>query len=73
MRERFPALWLGVNFLAVTGKDAFPVLGQLQQDGCAVDGFMVATGINRDGDFYNIDAGKLAHLIKLTRDHGAST
>ena len=36
-----------------------------------VDGFMVATGINRDGDFYNIEAAKLARLLKLTRDHGA--
>ena len=26
VRQRFPALWLGVNFLAVTGKLAFPVL-----------------------------------------------
>ena len=36
-----------------------------------VDGFMVATGINKDGDFYNIEAAKLARLLKLTRDHGA--
>jgi hypothetical protein len=27
-----------------------------------VDGFMVATGINLDGDFYNIDGKKLARL-----------
>lgn len=188
VRECFPALWLGVNFLAVTGKDAFPVLGKLAEEGTAidgywaddariderrtaddqieareiaatressgwtgfytggtcfkkqrevapehyeysaslatlymdavctsgvatgqamdlskltafrraigdraltlasgitpdnarhymadVDGFMVATGINRDGDFYNIEAAKLARLIKLTRDYGASS
>jgi hypothetical protein len=188
VRERFPALWMGVNFLAVTGKDAFPVLGDLTAKGIPVDGywaddaridesrsaedqseardiavaraasrwtgfytggtcfkkqrdvapehyetsariatgfmdavctsgvatgkaadmskidtfrrgigdhaltlasgitpgnahhymnqvdgFMVATGINLDGDFYNIEAAKLARLIKLTRDHGAST
>jgi hypothetical protein len=186
VRARFPALWLGVNFLAVTGKLAFPVLGKLKRDGVTVDGywaddariderrdhddqpeaqeiaaaletsgwsgfytggtcfkkqrevapenyeysallairymdavctsgvatghaadmdkirvfrramgdhamtlasgitpenahlymddvdgFMVATGINRDGDFYNIEAAKLARLLKLTRDHGA--
>jgi hypothetical protein len=187
-RQRFPALWLGVNFLAVTGKDAFPLLGQLQRDGIQVDGywaddaridehrgldgqteaqgiaairaasgwtgfytggtcfkkqrlvlpehfersallaasfmdavctsgvatghaaeagkigafrrglgdhaltlasgitpgnaqdymadvdgFMVATGINVDGDFYNVSAAKLARLICLTREHGART
>ena len=38
-----------------------------------VDGFMVATGINLDGDFYNISAPKLSRLIKLTRLHGART
>ena len=36
-----------------------------------VDGFMVATGINRDGDFYNIEPAKLSRLLKLTRDYGA--
>lgn len=39
VRERFPALWLGVNFLAVTGKEAFPVLAQLQREGTPVDGY----------------------------------
>lgn len=38
-----------------------------------VDGFMVATGINHDGDFYNIDPRKLARLLKLTRQHGAKS
>jgi uncharacterized protein len=183
-RERFPSLWIGLNFLAVTGREAFPVLDTLQREGtpidgywaddaridetraiddqpeaeaiqaargdwrglytggtcfkkqrevpvamhetaariaaahmdavCTsgvatgkavdlskietfrraigdapltlasgitpenahhymrdVDGFMVATGINRDGDFYNIDPARLAGLLKLTRDHGA--
>ena len=186
VRQAFPSLWLGVNFLAVTGKLAFPTLGKLKRDGIAVDGywaddariderrdaddqteahdiasayaqsgwtgfytggtcfkkqrevspdsyehaarlatrymdavctsgvatgeaadlekirtfrrgigdhaltlasgitpdnshlymndvdgFMVATGINQDGDFYNIEAAKLARLLKLTREHGA--
>lgn len=186
VRALFPALWMGVNFLAVTGTDAFPVLGELARDGVAVDGywaddariderraaddqveaqdidaalaasgwdglytggtcfkkqrevapehydysarlataymdavctsgvatgkavdmekirtfrhaigehaltlasgitpdnaplymddvdgFMVATGINRDGDFYNIEPSKLARLLKLTRTHGS--
>ena len=188
VRAKFPALWMGVNFLAVTGKDAFPVLGRLAAEGVAVDGywaddariderraasdqveardiaaaraasgwtglytggtcfkkqrevaaehyaysaglatafmdavctsgvatgkavdmgkittfrraigdealtlasgitpdnahlyvddvdgFMVATGINRDGDFYNIEPSKLARLLKLTREHGSKT
>ncbi len=39
VRARFPSLWMGVNFLAVTGRDAFPVLGALEADGCAVDAY----------------------------------
>lgn len=39
MRKRFPDYWIGVNFLAVTGKFAFPILGELQADGCQVDGY----------------------------------
>lgn len=39
VREQFPWLWLGVNFLGVTGKDAFPVLGTLEKDGCPVDAY----------------------------------
>lgn len=188
VRARFPALWMGVNFLAVTGKLAFPVLGKLKSEGIAVDGywaddariderrasddqvealeiasaleasgwsglytggtcfkkqrevapehheysarlatafmdavctsgvatghaadtgkiktfrramgdhaltlasgitpenahlymddvdgFLVATGINHEGDFYNIDPAKLARLLKLTRQHGAKS
>ena len=182
-RAAFPGLWMGVNFLAVTGRDAFPVLGDLMREGCIVDAywaddaridetgkdpaeaeeiaavraasgwegmyfggtafkkqrpvdpahwrqaaheaqpfmdvvttsgiatgeeaepikirdfragtgdsplaiasgitpenarvyaqvdaFMVATGINREGDFYNIDAARLAALMRTTREIGA--
>ena len=34
VRERFPSLWMGLNFLAVTGLDAFPVLGELEREAC---------------------------------------
>ena len=39
VRETFASLWFGVNFLAVTGRDAFPVLGQLEAVGCRVDAY----------------------------------
>ncbi|MFD1158415.1 BtpA/SgcQ family protein [Roseovarius aestuarii] len=39
MRQTFPDYWIGVNFLAVTGKFAFPILGQLQAEGVQVDGY----------------------------------
>ena len=39
VRERFPGIWLGVNFLAVTGKHAFPVIGDLQREGNRIDAY----------------------------------
>ena len=39
VRARFPSLWLGVNFLAVTGRDAFPVLGRLEAEGVEIDAY----------------------------------
>lgn len=38
-RARFPALWIGVNFLAVTGRYAFPMLATLQNEGCRIDAY----------------------------------
>lgn len=39
VRRLWPDLWLGVNFLAVTGRDAFPVLGDLAREGVRVDAY----------------------------------
>lgn len=38
-RDHFPDLWLGVNFLAVTGLRAFPRLAGLVEEGCAIDAY----------------------------------
>lgn len=39
VRQVFPDTWIALNFLAVTGKDAFPILGELQREGVKVDGY----------------------------------
>lgn len=39
VRSRFPSLWVGVNFLGVTGRDAFPTLSKLHRDGVTVDAY----------------------------------
>jgi predicted TIM-barrel enzyme len=39
IRTEWPGLWLGVNFLAVTGREAFPILGELEAEGCPVDAY----------------------------------
>jgi adenine phosphoribosyltransferase len=38
-RQAYPLLWLGVNFLGVTGRDAFPILGELESRGLAIDAY----------------------------------
>jgi len=39
VRQQFPDFWLGVNFLAVTGLVAFPVLADLAAGGTRVDAY----------------------------------
>lgn len=39
IRKRYPELWLGLNFLAVTGEHAFPVLGNLHRENCRIDAY----------------------------------
>ncbi|MBX2838670.1 MAG: adenine phosphoribosyltransferase [Gammaproteobacteria bacterium] len=38
-RRQFPDYWLGVNFLAVTAKIAFPILADLQEKNVRVDAY----------------------------------
>ncbi len=39
VRSAQPDLWLGINFLAVTGANAFPILGHLQREGYRFDAY----------------------------------
>ncbi|MEO1548962.1 MAG: adenine phosphoribosyltransferase [Pseudomonadota bacterium] len=39
VRAAKPDLWLGVNFLAVTGREAFPQLAALGRLGCRIDAY----------------------------------
>ncbi len=39
IRARYPDVWMGLNFLAVTGEHAFPVLSKLQDEGCRIDAY----------------------------------
>ena len=38
-RAQFPDFWIGINFLAVTGLSAFPVLADLENSGIRVDAY----------------------------------
>lgn len=58
-RAAFPSLWMAVNFLAVTGEQAFPILGQLQAEGCQVDAYW-ADDACIDEDGANVEAKTIA-------------
>ena len=39
IRGRYPDFWIGVNFLAVTGLKAFPILADLNERGVRIDAY----------------------------------
>ena len=61
IRARFPTLWLGLNFLAVTGRDAFPVLGDLAREGCRIDAYW-ADDAHIDEHGQNAEADEIAAI-----------
>ncbi len=67
LRARWPGLWLGVNFLAVTGRDAFPVLGRLQAEGCPVDAYWADDACI---DEREAGQGAAAEIARIRADSG---
>ena len=72
MREAFPDDWIGVNFLAVTGKFAFPILGELQAEGIQVDGYWAddARIDERRADDDQPEADEIAAIRRASRWDG---
>lgn len=63
VRAAYPGLWMGVNFLAVTGKDAFPMLGKLAQEGVRVDSYWADDArIDEHGE--NLEAREIAQVYQ---------
>ncbi|MGB3390586.1 MAG: hypothetical protein WBA88_21695 [Pseudaminobacter sp.] len=61
IRQQFPSLWIGINFLAVTGEHAFPILGDLQREGVHVDAYWADDA--RIDEAHNVDDQQEAALI----------
>lgn len=71
VRKRFPSLWLGVNFLAVTGREAFPVLGDLAYEGVHVDAYWADDACINEHEA--IHAQSEAGAIKAIREQSGWT
>lgn len=61
VRQAHPYLWIGLNFLAVNGRDAFPVLGDLDHDGCRIDAYW-ADDARIDEHGQNLEAKEIAEI-----------
>lgn len=69
VRQKFPEVWMGINFLAVTGKYAFPVLAELEAGGCRIDGYWADDA--RIDEFSAIDAQtEAAEILEVKRSCG---
>ena len=62
VRKAMPRLWLGVNFLAVSGAEAFPVLGSLEADGCMVDGYWADNARMDERETVQREADEIARI-----------
>ena len=63
VRSRYPSLWMGVNFLGVTGRHAFPMLAGLEAAGCRVDGYWADDAcIDENGN--NVEAQEIADVYR---------
>ncbi len=63
-RVGFPGLWLGVNFLAVSGKEAFPELARLQNEDCHVDAYWADDARIDESSDEQSEAGEIADVKK---------
>lgn len=69
VRKKYPDIWLGLNFLAVTGKDAFPILGGLGEEDCPIDAYWADDArINEFGD--NCEAEEMANVRQASGWNG---
>ena len=64
IRGRYPDFWIGVNFLAVTGLKAFPILAELGSRGIRVDAYWADDARIDEGT----DTQTEAHEIAATRE-----
>ena len=70
VRDRYPALWLGVNFLGVTGERAFPILGDLERAGCVVDAYWADDARIDERTDVQREAGAIAQVRRTSRWSG---
>ena len=70
IRTRYPDFWIGLNFLAVTGRDAFPVLATLAKQGCRIDAYWADDARIDEREDQQIEANKIQNIRQQTGWNG---
>ena len=66
IRAKFDRLWIGINFLAVTGRDAFPILEKLNQENILINGYWADDACIDEQNTEQIEAEKIAQVRENT-------
>ncbi len=67
IRNKYPNFWIGINFLAVTGRDAFPVLAKLTIEGYRIDGYWADDARIDEHEVWQIEAND---ILEVRRECG---
>ena len=70
IRTRYPNFWIGVNFLAVTGRDAFPVLATLASQGYQIDSYWADDARIDEREGQQIEANEIQNIRQQTGWNG---
>jgi adenine phosphoribosyltransferase len=69
-RRDHPSLWFGVNFLGVTGLKAFPILGDLENDGCPIDAYWADDARIDERKTDQLEAAEIAEIRTVSHWSG---
>ena len=70
IRTRYPDFWIGLNFLAVTGRDAFLVLATLAKQGCRIDAYWADDARIDEREDQQIEANEIQNIRQQTGWNG---
>ena len=70
IRTGYPDFWIGINFLAVTGLNAFPILASLENGGCRIDAYWGDDARIDEREDQQIEASEIQNIRQQTGWNG---
>lgn len=70
IRSRYPDFWIGLNFLAVTGRDAFPILATLAKEGYRIDAYWADDARIDEREDQQTEANEIRNIRQKTGWNG---